>query len=83
MVEKVSGERLEKYLHEHIFGPLGMADASLNVSHRNASGFWRCLRVSPKSQTEHTASALALKADVQLALLASFRLPCIQLTCGD
>jgi CubicO group peptidase (beta-lactamase class C family) len=26
MVEKVSGERPEKYLHEHIFGPLGMAD---------------------------------------------------------
>ena len=32
MVKKVSGERLEKYLHEHIFGPLGMPDASLNVS---------------------------------------------------
>jgi methyl acetate hydrolase len=32
MVEKVSGERLESYLHEHIFGPLGMADTSLKVS---------------------------------------------------
>jgi CubicO group peptidase (beta-lactamase class C family) len=32
VVEKVSGERLEKYLHEHIFGPLGMADTSLKVS---------------------------------------------------
>ena len=32
MIEKVSGERLEKYLHEHIFGPLGMADTSLKVS---------------------------------------------------
>ena len=34
MIEKVSGERLEKYLHEHIFGPLGMADTSLKVSQR-------------------------------------------------
>jgi CubicO group peptidase (beta-lactamase class C family) len=32
VVETVSGERLEKYLHEHIFGPLGMADTSLKVS---------------------------------------------------
>jgi ribose transport system ATP-binding protein len=32
MVEKVSGERLESYFHEHIFGPLGMADTSLKLS---------------------------------------------------
>jgi CubicO group peptidase (beta-lactamase class C family) len=32
MVEKVTGERLKKYLREHIFGPLGMADTSLKVS---------------------------------------------------
>ncbi|WFU75253.1 MULTISPECIES: serine hydrolase domain-containing protein [unclassified Bradyrhizobium] len=32
MVEKVSGERLESYFHEHIFGPLGMADTSFRLS---------------------------------------------------
>jgi methyl acetate hydrolase len=32
MVEKVSGERLEDYFHEHIFGPLGMTDTSFKLS---------------------------------------------------
>jgi methyl acetate hydrolase len=32
MVEKVSGERLESYFHEHIFGPLGMTDTSFKLS---------------------------------------------------
>jgi methyl acetate hydrolase len=32
MVEKVSGERLESYFHEHIFGPLDMADTSFKLS---------------------------------------------------
>ena len=32
MVEKVSGERLESYFAEHIFGPLGMADTSFKLS---------------------------------------------------
>jgi len=32
MVEKVSGERLESYFHERIFGPLGMADTSFKLS---------------------------------------------------
>jgi methyl acetate hydrolase len=32
MVEKVSGQRLESYFHEHIFGPLGMTDTSFNLS---------------------------------------------------
>ncbi len=32
MVEKVSGERLEGYFREHIFGPLGMADTSFKIS---------------------------------------------------
>ena len=32
MVEKVSGERLESYFHEHILGPLGMADTSFKLS---------------------------------------------------
>ena len=31
MVEKVSGERLEGYFHEHIFAPLGMADTSFKI----------------------------------------------------
>ncbi len=32
MVEKVSGQRLESYFHEHIFGPLGMTDTSFQLS---------------------------------------------------
>ena len=32
MVEKVSGQRLESYFHEHIFGPLGMTDTSFKLS---------------------------------------------------
>ena len=32
MVEKVSGQRLETYFHEHIFGPLGMTDTSFKLS---------------------------------------------------
>jgi CubicO group peptidase (beta-lactamase class C family) len=32
MVEKASGERLESYFHEHIFGPLGMTDTSFWLS---------------------------------------------------
>ena len=32
MVERVSGQRLEAYFHEHIFGPLGMADTSFRLS---------------------------------------------------
>jgi methyl acetate hydrolase len=32
MVEKVSGQRLENYFHENIFGPLGMADTSFKLS---------------------------------------------------
>ncbi len=32
MVEKVSGQRLEGYFHEHIFAPLGMADTSFKLS---------------------------------------------------
>ncbi|MGO8914528.1 MAG: serine hydrolase domain-containing protein [Stellaceae bacterium] len=32
MVEKVSGQRLEGYFHEHIFGPLGMTDTSFKLS---------------------------------------------------
>ncbi len=32
MVEKVTGERLEGYFREHIFGPLGMADTSFKIS---------------------------------------------------
>ena len=32
MVEKVSGERLDSYFREHIFGPLGMADTSFKLS---------------------------------------------------
>jgi len=32
MVEKVSGERLESYFHDHIFSPLGMADTSFRLS---------------------------------------------------
>lgn len=47
MVEKVSGERLEGYFREHIFGPLGMADTSFKLSRRNASGLWRCMLAAP------------------------------------
>jgi CubicO group peptidase (beta-lactamase class C family) len=32
MVEKVTGERLESYFHERIFGPLGMTDTSFKLS---------------------------------------------------
>lgn len=32
MVEKASGERLESYFQEHIFGPLGMADTGFRLS---------------------------------------------------
>ena len=32
MVEKVSGQRLEGYFRDHIFGPLGMADTSFKLS---------------------------------------------------
>ena len=32
MVEKVSGQRLESYFRDHIFGPLGMADTSFKLS---------------------------------------------------
>jgi len=32
MVEKVSGQRLEGYFRDHIFGPLGMADTSFRLS---------------------------------------------------
>jgi methyl acetate hydrolase len=32
MVEHVSGQRLEEYFHEHIFGPLGMVDTSFRLS---------------------------------------------------
>ena len=32
MVEHVSGQRLEEYFHQHIFGPLGMADTSFRLS---------------------------------------------------
>jgi methyl acetate hydrolase len=32
MVEKVSGQRLESYFHEHIFGPLAMNDTSFKLS---------------------------------------------------
>jgi len=32
MVEKVSGQRLEGYFSDHIFGPLGMADTSFKLS---------------------------------------------------
>ncbi|HJS88043.1 MAG TPA: serine hydrolase domain-containing protein [Acetobacteraceae bacterium] len=32
MVERVSGQRLEEYFHEHIFGPLGMADTSFRLN---------------------------------------------------
>ena len=32
MVEKVSGQRLEGYFHDHVFGPLGMADTSFKLS---------------------------------------------------
>jgi methyl acetate hydrolase len=32
MVEKVSGQRLEGYFHEHIFEPLGMSDTSFKLS---------------------------------------------------
>jgi methyl acetate hydrolase len=31
MVEKVSGQRLEGYFRDHIFGPLGMADTSFKL----------------------------------------------------
>jgi len=32
MVERVSGQRLEEYFREHIFGPLGMTDTSFKIS---------------------------------------------------
>jgi CubicO group peptidase (beta-lactamase class C family) len=32
LVEKISGQSFDKYLHEHIFGPLGMKDTSFSVS---------------------------------------------------
>ena len=32
MVEKVSGQRLESYFRDHIFGPLGMTDTSFKLS---------------------------------------------------
>jgi methyl acetate hydrolase len=32
MIEKVSGQRLEGYFRDHIFGPLGMADTSFKLS---------------------------------------------------
>ena len=32
MVEAVSGERLDRYFQEHIFGPLGMKDTSFKIS---------------------------------------------------
>jgi methyl acetate hydrolase len=32
MVEKVSGQRLEGYFRDHIFGPLGMVDTSFKLS---------------------------------------------------
>jgi methyl acetate hydrolase len=32
MVEKVSGQRLESYFHDRIFGPLGMTDTSFKLS---------------------------------------------------
>jgi CubicO group peptidase (beta-lactamase class C family) len=50
MVEKVSGERLKKYLHEHIFGPLGMADTSLKVSPSQRE---RLLAMHARAPTAH------------------------------
>src|SRR4029453_11831685 len=32
MVETVSGEQLDRYFQEHIFGPLGMRDTSFRIS---------------------------------------------------
>jgi len=32
MVEAASGQRLDRYLHEHLLGPLGMADTSFKLS---------------------------------------------------
>jgi len=32
LVEKISGQRFDKYLQEHIFGPLGMKDTSFAVA---------------------------------------------------
>jgi len=44
MVEKVSGQRLEGYFRDHIFGPLGMVDTSFSVSagkiERFATSYW-------------------------------------------
>jgi CubicO group peptidase (beta-lactamase class C family) len=31
LVEKLSGQKLEDYFHEHIFAPLQMSDTSYNV----------------------------------------------------
>ena len=32
LAEKISGQRFDKYLQEHIFGPLGMKDTSFQVA---------------------------------------------------
>jgi CubicO group peptidase (beta-lactamase class C family) len=48
MVEKVSGERLESYFHEHIFGPLGMADTSFKLSPNGRSSACSASNAEPK-----------------------------------
>jgi CubicO group peptidase (beta-lactamase class C family) len=39
LVEKISGQRFDKYLQEHIFGPLGMKDTSFQVAPENLDRF--------------------------------------------
>src|SRR5580692_1705695 len=39
LVEKISGQRFDKYLQDHIFGPLGMKDTSFQVAPENLDRF--------------------------------------------
>jgi methyl acetate hydrolase len=45
-VEAVSGKRLDAYLRDHMFAPLGMSDTGFKIGDSSASGWSACMRAA-------------------------------------
>ena len=52
LVEKISGQRFDKYLAEHIFGPLGMKDTSFVVAPEKLDRFCANYRRNPDKSVQ-------------------------------
>ena len=56
-VEAVSGKRLDAYLRDHMFTPLGMSDTAFKITTPSASAWSACMRAARTARWRRSRSS--------------------------